>query len=130
VEACLYTAVERNAFAEAANEGELTEFGRVAAVLHFDGDRHVTAAGTQVEVGNFKGTRGYVALVNNVAVLANGDLGVSFGNAADDWRKAFLVVRQHVIVRGYLHAAELITVKNVARGVAVAQRQQVFQVDE
>ena len=96
-----------------------------AAVGLFHGDLQVAAAAGGVEIVNFKGARRDrvlinagldVALIDNVAVLANHHQRVAVGRAADNRRVAFLAVRQHVAVGFQLHPGVGNAVKHVGRG--------------
>lgn len=87
----------------------------------------VAAAAGGVKVGDFKRPWRHIALIDNVAVLANDDLGVAARDPAHHRRISFHAVRQDLIFRSQLAAAELHAVEYVAGGGAVAQGQAALQ---
>ncbi len=90
-------------------------------------DVQIAAAARGVQIGNFKRTRRHITLINHVAVLPDHDLRVSARNPAHHRRVALHTVRQNVIFRSQLPAAELYAVEHLAGRCAVAQSQAALQ---
>ena len=61
-----------------------------AAVSFFDGDVKISRAAGRIHIIDFKCTRSNVALVDDVAILADHDLRVGARNATNDGGIAFL----------------------------------------
>ncbi|CAM8318459.1 Secreted protein [Klebsiella michiganensis] len=94
-----------------------------AAVGLFDGYLQVPAVACGVEIVDGKRAGRHRALVDLIAVLFDRYLGRAAGNPVNDRGEPLLAVRQHIVVGSELRAAEVNAVKDVAVGVAVAQRE-------
>ncbi|MNE03714.1 hypothetical protein D3C80_962250 [compost metagenome] len=68
-------------------------------------DVEVTTGACWVEVGDCEGTRRDGGFLNDEAVLADGDAGVSRGHTSDDRRITALRVRQHSIISCQVHTS-------------------------
>ena len=98
-----------------------------AAIGLFYLNAQITAAGRGVKVVNGKCAGRDVALVDGVAILPNGHLGIAFSDTVDGRCEAFHTVRQHVVIGSQLNAAKGQTVEDRGRRIAISCGQFAFQ---
>ena len=83
----------------------------LTTVFFFDRNVEIAPTAGGVEIGQGKRPLRNSRLIDNVAILTNGDDGITFSNAPDDGCEAVQTIRQHVIIGVQAHAAHLAAIE-------------------